>query len=143
MQQSPYYSWFSWGLFNAIDIILKIYRFFLFLIRIYSMQDWTDTMRHGVVFSIWKSLWWLQKTCMKIEVRAIYTYKFFSYMYTLLLCWNIKSCFNCCFNCSFKLDHRPLFTTHRLSYTLCQLKSAMFQSLLFSKSVFHWQFLIA
>ena len=49
------------------------------------------------VFSIWKSLQVLQKAHMKIVACAIFTYSFTSYTYTLLLCWKIKSCFNCCF----------------------------------------------
>ena len=39
-------------------------------------------------FSIWKSLRVLQKTRIKID---IYTYLFFSYTYTLLFCFKIKS----------------------------------------------------
>ena len=43
------------------------------------------------VFSIRKSLQVLQKACIKIVGRAIYTYLFFSYTYTLLYCCKIKS----------------------------------------------------
>ena len=46
---------------------------------------------------IWKSLRVLQKACIKIVAHAIYTYLFFSDIYTLLFCWKIKSCFDCCF----------------------------------------------
>ena len=34
----------------------------------------------------------LQKARIKIVARAIYTYLFLSYTYTLLLCWKIKRC---------------------------------------------------
>ena len=51
------------------------------------------TLRSEItVCSIWKSLQVLQKVHMKIVARAIYTYRFFSYTYTLLLCWKIRSC---------------------------------------------------
>ena len=43
------------------------------------------------VFSIWKSLQVLQKACIKVMARAIYTYLFFSYTYTPLFCYKIKS----------------------------------------------------
>ena len=42
------------------------------------------------VFSIWKSLWVLQKALIKIVAHAIYTYQFFSFTYTLLFCSKIK-----------------------------------------------------
>ena len=58
--------------------------------KILSM--WTPSF-----FSIWKSLWVLQKARIKIVVHAIYTCLFFSYTYTLLFCWKIKSCGVCCF----------------------------------------------
>ena len=47
------------------------------------------------VFSIWKSLWVLQKACIKIVAHAIYIYLSFSY--TLVFCSNIKSWFDYCF----------------------------------------------
>ena len=49
------------------------------------------------VFSIWKSLRVLQKARIKFVARAIYTYLSFSYTYTLLFCWKIKSCCDRCF----------------------------------------------
>ena len=45
-------------------------------------------------FSIWKSLWVFQKARIKIVACAIYTFQFFSFTYTLLLCSKI-SCCNC------------------------------------------------
>ena len=42
------------------------------------------------VFFIWKSLWVLQKAHIKIVARAIYTYPFFSYTYTLLFCRKVR-----------------------------------------------------
>ena len=43
-------------------------------------------------FSIWKSLWMLQKTCITIMACAIYYYLFFSYICTLLFYWKMRSC---------------------------------------------------
>ena len=42
------------------------------------------------VFSLWKSLQVLQKARIKIMACAIYTYLFFSYIYTILFCCKIK-----------------------------------------------------
>ena len=39
----------------------------------------------------------VQKARIKIVTRAIYTYLFFSYTYTLLFYWKIKSGCDCCF----------------------------------------------
>ena len=50
------------------------------------------------VFSIWKSLRVLQNACIKIVALAIYTHLFFSYTYTVLFCWTIKSCCDRCFS---------------------------------------------
>ena len=42
------------------------------------------------VFSIWKSMLVLQKACTMIVAHVIYTYIYFSYTYTLFVCWEIK-----------------------------------------------------
>ena len=52
---------------------------------------------HTSVFSIWKSLRVLQKVCIKIVACAIYTCQIFSYAYTLLFWWKMKSCCHRCF----------------------------------------------
>ena len=49
------------------------------------------------VFSIWKTLRVIEKACMKILACAIYTYLFFLYIRTPLICWKIKSCCDHCF----------------------------------------------
>ena len=64
------------------------------------------------VFAIRKSLWVLQKACIKIVARAIYTYLFFSYTYTLIFCWKIKSCCDHCF----PQQIRPHTTVQRCIY---------------------------
>ena len=51
----------------------------------------TTTIIIITVFSIWKSLWVLQKAHIKIVARAIHTYLFFLYIHSLF-CWKIKSC---------------------------------------------------
>ena len=40
----------------------------------------------------------LKKTCMKIVTRATYSYRFFSYTYTLFLCCKIKKMFRLLFS---------------------------------------------
>ena len=91
----------NWGLlphafYDFRDVIL-LYIFWSLLV----------TWLHLSVFSIWKSLQVLQKACMKIVARAIYTYRFFSFTYTLLLYWKKKVVLIAVFLS--KLDHRPLF----------------------------------
>ena len=49
------------------------------------------------VFSTWKSARVLEKASIKIMARAIYTYWFFPYTYTVFFCWKIKSCHDRCF----------------------------------------------
>ena len=50
------------------------------------------------------------KARMKSVTRAIYTYRSFSYTYTLLLCWKKKVVLIAVFLS--KLDHRPLFNVY-------------------------------
>ena len=51
-------------------------------------------MKKMCSYSVLKKV--VQKARIKIVACAIYTYLFFSYTYTLLLCWEAKKCFDCC-----------------------------------------------
>ena len=55
-------------------------------------QNFYGDLKTFSVFFIRKLLRGAQKARIKIVVLAIYTYLFFSYKYTLLFYWKIKSC---------------------------------------------------
>ena len=56
------------------------------------------------VFSIWKSLWVLQKAHIKIVARAIYTCLFFFILTLSSSAWKIKSCCHRCFSQQIRLQ---------------------------------------
>ena len=102
---------------------------------------------HIPFFSIGKSLRVFQKARIKIVARAIYTYLFFSYTYTLLFRWKIKSCCDRWFPMQIRpqtnvqwyilqdyfrvrIGFNVIKKRHILSVAYTILKSAKFQSLL-------------
>ena len=77
------------------DWVLDVYTQFWDFPRFSSVLVLSRSATHAAVLSIRKSLRVLQKARIKIVARAIYTYLFFSYTYSLLFCGKIESCDHC------------------------------------------------
>ena len=117
---------------NGIDICNKNckQRFaFLWKILLEKCENWTILILRArnkivlmhdpyAVFSIWKSLWVLQKACIKVVACAIYTDLFFSCTYILLFCCKIKSsCAGLLKLCTYAYDHECNVHTSNITHT--------------------------